>query len=245
MKAVQKWGDGKDGMGLRDVPEPNVESDEVLIEVACVGICGSDLHIWKDEKEHRRPVTLGHEFSGVIIAKGSNVSSQWQIGDRIVASNESMSGRIGTTVNGAYAERMTVPEACVHRMPDNLSFEEGALVELVTAMSYSAMYRTPLKPADFVVVCGPGPVGLIMLQIVRLFSPRAIMVTGTKSDAFRLHKAQDLGADYICYSEDDPIRRVQELTNSAGGMWSSTLRGARAGLPRQLAWCASAGGSRS
>lgn len=191
MKAVQKWGDGKDGMGLRDVPEPKMESDEVLLEVACVGICVSDLHIWKDEKEHKRPVTLAHEFSGVIIDRGRNVGSKWQIGDRIVASNEIMIGRIGTTVNGAYAERMTVPERCVHRMPDKLSFEEGSLVELVTAMSYSAMYRTPLKPADFVVVCGPGPVELVMLQIVRLFSPRAIMVTGIKSDDLRLKKPRN------------------------------------------------------
>jgi threonine dehydrogenase-like Zn-dependent dehydrogenase len=230
MKAVQKWGDGKDGMGLRDVPEPKVEPDEVLMEVACVGICGSDLHIWKDEKEHKRPVTLGHEFSGVILDKGRNVGGQWQVGDRIVASNESMAGRIGTTVNGAYAERMTVPERCVHRMPDNTSFEEGALVELVTAMSYSAMYRTPLKPADFVVMCGPGPVGLVMLQIVRLFSPRAIMVTGTKSDDLRLQKAKELGADHIYYSEDDPVRKVQELTNGIGADVVIDASGSEGGL---------------
>ncbi|NIV36676.1 MAG: alcohol dehydrogenase catalytic domain-containing protein, partial [Anaerolineae bacterium] len=105
MRAIQKWGDGKEGMGLRDVPEPDLGPDDLLVEVGAVGICGSDLHIWRDEKEHRRPVTLGHEFSGVVIGTGGNVGDQWQIGDRICGDLETLEGRVGTHVNGAYAER--------------------------------------------------------------------------------------------------------------------------------------------
>ena len=74
MRAVQKWGDGRDAMGLVDVPEPIVGPHDLLVEVGAVGICGSDLHIWNDRKEHRRPVTLGHEFSGVIIGRGAEVA---------------------------------------------------------------------------------------------------------------------------------------------------------------------------
>ena len=216
MKALQKWGDGKDGMGVREVPEPEIGPHDLLIEVGAVGICGSDLHIWRDEKEHKRPVTLGHEFSGVIIGKGAEVNEQWQLGDRICGDLETLEGRVGTHVNGAYAPRMALPQQLAHHLPDNLSFAEGALIEQVTCMSHAAMYRSRINPADFVVITGPGPIGLTMLQIVKLFSPRAVMVTGLRDDTLRLEKAQELGADHVYYSEDDPVAEVLRLTDGQG-----------------------------
>jgi L-iditol 2-dehydrogenase len=134
---------------------------------------------------------LGHEFSGVILEKGKNVDPKWQIGDRVCGDLETMNGRIGVHVNGAYAERMTIPQRLVHRLPENLSLEEGALVEQVTCMSHSLMYRSRILPGDFVVLLGPGPIGLTMLQMVRLYSPRSVMVTGLRSDAIRLAKAKE------------------------------------------------------
>jgi L-iditol 2-dehydrogenase len=216
MKAIQKFGDGKDGMGIREVPEPTVGPEDLLVEVGAVGICGSDLHIWRDEKEHRRPVTLGHEFSGVVIGKGERVGDDWQIGDRLCGDLETPGGRVGTHVNGAYAPRLALPRQLAHHLPDSLSFAEGALIEQVTCMSHAAMYRSRIMPADFVVITGPGPIGLTLLQIVRLFSPRAVMVTGLKSDALRLAKARELGADHTWYSEDDPVHEVLRLTGGQG-----------------------------
>jgi L-iditol 2-dehydrogenase len=78
------------------------------------------------------------------------------------------------------------------------------------------MYRSRINPADFVVITGPGPIGLTMVQIVRLFSPRAVLVTGLKDDALRLEKAQVLGADHVYYSEDDPVQEVLRLTDGVG-----------------------------
>jgi len=216
MRALQKYGDGKEGMGIREVPEPEVGPDDLLIEVGAVGICGSDLHIWRDEKEHRRPVTLGHEFSGVVIGKGEDVGDEWQAGDRICGDLETLHGRVGTHVNGAYAPRLALPRQLAHRLPDNLTFAEGALIEQVTCMSHAAMARSRIEPADFVVITGPGPIGLTLLQIVRLFSPRAVMVTGLRSDTRRLEKAVELGADYVYYSEDDPLEEVLRLTDGMG-----------------------------
>lgn len=216
MKAVQKWGHGTENMGLVDVPEPVVGPDDLLIEVGAVGICGSDIHLWRDEHEHRIPVIPGHEYSGVVIGKGERVGDEWQVGDRICGDLETLHGRIGIHVNGAYAERMTLPARLAHKLPDNLSFAEGALVEQVTCMSHAAMYRTRLHPADFCVITGPGPIGLTMLQIVKLYSPRAVLVTGLKDDTLRLHKARELGADYVYYSEDDPVAEVMRLTGGAG-----------------------------
>lgn len=203
-------------MGIREVAEPAVGPGDVLVEVGAVGVCGSDLHIWRDEKEHRRPVTLGHEFSGVIIGKGAQVDAKWQIGDRICGDLETLDGRVGTHVNGACAPRLALPQQLAHRLPDNLSFAEGALIEQVTCMSHAAMVRSRILPADFVVITGPGPIGLTLLQIVKLFSPRVVLVTGLKSDALRLEKARELGADYGYFSEDDPVQEVLRLTNGAG-----------------------------
>jgi L-iditol 2-dehydrogenase len=93
---------------------------------------------------------------------------------------------------------------------------EGALIEQVTCMSHAAMYRSRIKPADFVVITGPGPIGLTLLQIVGLFSPRAVMVTGLRDDTVRLEKARELGADYAWCSEDDPVKEVLRLTDGAG-----------------------------
>jgi L-iditol 2-dehydrogenase len=216
MKAIQKFADGKDGMGIREVPEPTVGPEDLLVEVGAVGICGSDLHIWRDEKEHRRPVTLGHEFSGVVIGKGERVGEQWQTGDRICGDLETLEGRVGTHVNGAYAPRLALPQQLAHCLPDNLSFAEGALIEQVTCMSHAVMYRSRVMPADFVVITGPGPIGLTLMQIVKLYSPRVVMVTGLKSDVVRLEKARELGADYTFFSEDDPVQEVLRLTGGQG-----------------------------
>ena len=216
MRAVQKWAEGTEGMGLVDAPEPVVGPDDLLIEVGAVGICGSDIHLWRDEHEHRRPVIIGHEYSGVVIGKGQHVGDAWQVGDRICGDLETMDGRIGIHVNGAYAERMALPARLAHHLPDRLSFAEGAMVELVTCMSHAAMYRTRIHPADFVVITGPGPIGLTMLQICKLYSPRAVMVTGLRDDAVRLQKALDLGADCVWCSEDDPVREVLRLTGGEG-----------------------------
>jgi L-iditol 2-dehydrogenase len=216
MRAVQKWAKGKENMGFVDAPEPRIGPEDVLLEVGAVGICGSDIHIRKDEHEYRAPVILGHEFSGTIIEKGEGVSAQWKIGDRVVGDLETMNGRIGVHVNGAYAERMAIPERLIHRLPDSLSFEEGALIEQVTCMSHSLMYRSRIVPGDFVVITGPGPIGLTMLQMVRLYNPRTVFVTGLKDDTIRLAKAKELGADYTFFSEDDPVSRVMELTGGNG-----------------------------
>jgi L-iditol 2-dehydrogenase len=216
MKAIQKWAKGKENMGLIDAPEPEVGPDDVLLEVGAVGICGSDLHIRKDEHEYRAPVIPGHEYSGIIAAKGRNVSSQWKIGDRVAGDLETMNGRIGVHVNGAYAERLSLPERLLHRLPDNLSLEEGALVEQVTCMSHSLMYRSRIVPGDFVVITGPGPIGLTMLQMVRLYSPRTLVVTGLREDTLRLQKARELGADLTLVSEEDPVTRIKDLTHGEG-----------------------------
>jgi threonine dehydrogenase-like Zn-dependent dehydrogenase len=215
VKALVKWGRGKNNMGIKEVPEPNVGPHDILIEVAAVGICGSDLHIWRDEKEHKEPVILGHEYSGNVIKVGSECK-RIRVGDRICGDLETLQGRVGTHVNGACAPLLAIPEILAHVLPDNVSYEEGAMVELVTCMSHDLIYRSRINPADFVVILGPGPIGLTLTQLVRLWSPRFVMTTGLRTDIKRLEMAKSLGADMVYYSEDNPVKKVMELTDGKG-----------------------------
>jgi L-iditol 2-dehydrogenase len=215
MLALRKIGAGKEGIVLEEVPEPTCGPKELLIQVYCVGICGSDLHIWRDEKEHKEPVTLGHEYSGKVVEVGS-MCSRFKVGDRICGDLETLEGRVGTHRDGAFAPFVVIPEPLAHRLPDSVSYEEGAMVELVTCMSYDLMHRSRINPADFVVVLGPGPIGLTLTQLVRLWSPRFVLTTGLRSDASRLEMASRLGADLTVYSEDDPVAEVMRLTKGRG-----------------------------
>jgi len=215
MLALRKVAPTKAGVVLEEVAEPRCGSKDILLQVMCVGICGSDLHIWRDEKEHKEPVTMGHEYSGLVVQVGSECT-RIKVGDRVCGDLETMDGRIGTHVDGAYAKKVVIPETLAHKLPDNVSYEEGAMVELVTCMSHDLMYRSRIKPSDFVVVLGPGPIGLTLTQLAKLWSPRVVMTTGLKSDVIRLDMAKELGADLTWFSEEDPVKKVMELTDGRG-----------------------------
>ncbi|OFW54700.1 MAG: hypothetical protein A2163_03220 [Actinobacteria bacterium RBG_13_35_12] len=215
MLALRKIKPTKEGLILQDISKPNYNSNEILVEVYCVGICGSDLHIWRDEKEHKEPVTLGHEYSGKVIATGSECT-RIKPGDRICGDLETLGGRIGTHRDGAFASHLVIPELLAHKLPINVSYEEGAMVELVTCMSHDLIHRSRINPADFVVILGPGPIGLTLTQLVKLWSPRFVMTTGLRSDELRLKVAKKLGADKVYFSEDDPVMEVMRLTSGKG-----------------------------
>jgi L-iditol 2-dehydrogenase len=215
MKALRKIAPTKAGVVLENVPIPKPGANDILLQVMCVGICGSDLHIWRDEKEHKEPVTMGHEYSGKVVEVGS-ACERIKVGDRICGDLETLDGRVGTHVDGAYAPFLVIPENLAHLLPDNVSYEEGAMMELVTCMSHDLMYRSRIHPSDFVVVLGPGPIGLTVTQLVRLWSPKFVLTTGLKTDDIRLEMAKALGADLTFYSEDDPVKKVMELTDGRG-----------------------------
>ena len=125
-------------------------------------------------------------------------------------------GRLGVDIDGPYAQYMKVPTHLVHVLPDNVSLEEGVLVEPVVAVSHALLERTKINPADFVVVLGPGPIGLVAVQIVKLFSPRKTAITGLYADQHRLQVARKIGVDYTFFSEENPEEKVKELTNGVG-----------------------------
>ena len=236
MKAVVKYGKGKGLVEIREVPEPKIEKDdEVLIEVKAVSVCGSDLHIYHDSHPYWPPVVLGHEFSGVIASVGKEVKG-WKVGDRIVSETRTGSCGVcytcqsgfpqvceqkrayGIGINGAYTKYVVGPARLLHRLPDNISFEVGAVVEPTAICVTSILERCGLQAGESVVITGPGPIGLISLAIAKAAGVKMVGITGRSSDeGVRFGKARELGADFtVNVDKENPVERVLEMTGGLG-----------------------------
>jgi L-iditol 2-dehydrogenase len=232
MKAVVKYGKGKELVEMRDVPEPQVKDDEVLIEIKAVSVCGSDLHIFHDNHPYWPPVIMGHEFSGVIADVGKNVTG-WKIGDRVVSETRTGSCGVcytcqsgfpqvcehkrayGIGIDGAYAKFVAGPARLLHRLPAEIPFDVGAIIEPVAVCIAAILERCGLRAGDSVVVTGPGPIGLISLAIAKLAGARFTGIVGRAG--VRLEKARELGADVVIDREKtDPLRMVLEMTEGRG-----------------------------
>jgi len=235
MKAVVKYAHGKGNVELREVPEPSPKPNEVMIEVKAAGICGSDLHIFDEDIKLplRPPVIMGHEFSGVIAEVGSSVT-KWKPGDRVTSETsahvcgECISCRtgnynvcaekrlIGYWFNGAFTKYCVVPSRLVHKLPDNVSFLSGALCEPLACCVNGVVEKTRINPGDFVVIAGPGPIGLLSLQIAKS-QGAFVVLCGLSRDEKRLKLGEKLGADLtVNVEEENPWRVVSEMTNGAG-----------------------------
>lgn len=234
MKALIKYQPGAGNVRVGDVEKPVIGPEEVLLKVRGAGICGTDLHILRDDSYPvRPPVTLGHEVSGTIEEIGENVRG-WAPGERVVSETyyytcgkcyfcktgninlceEKLS--IGSGVDGAMAEYVKVPAKNLHRFPESLSFEEACMTEPLVCCVQAVFQHSRLSPEDCVVVTGPGTIGLLTLQVIKLFGCRTI-VLGTKKDEKRLSMALELGADEIMYVEEEDIaERVRKSCRGLG-----------------------------
>jgi len=235
MKAVVKYGKGKGLMEIREVPEPKIKENEVLIEVKAVSVCGSDLHIYHDAHPYWPPMILGHEFSGVIAEVGKEVRG-WKVGDRVVSETRIGSCGVcyicqsgypqvceqkrpyGIGVNGAYTKYVAGPSHLLHRLPENISFEVGAVIEPIAICVTSILERSGLEAGETVLITGPGPIGLISLAIAKMAGVRMVGITGRNSaEGLRFQKARELGADFIInVDQENPIPKILNLTEGLG-----------------------------
>jgi L-iditol 2-dehydrogenase len=198
---------------LVDLPVPSPAADEVLIQVAACGICGSDVHGF-DGSTGRRipPLVMGHEAAGVIAAMGSAVHT-FAIGERVTFDSTISCGScrfcqqgavnlcdrrevLGVSCgdyrrNGAFAEYVTVPARIIYRLPDSLSFADAAMIEAVSVALHAVGLTAPEKGSSALVV-GAGMIGLLILQSLRVAGCGDIFVTDI--DAARLQLAKKLGA---------------------------------------------------
>ncbi|MFV1858830.1 MAG: zinc-binding dehydrogenase [Anaerolineales bacterium] len=235
MQGLFKTAKGPGNMALIDAPIPSPKADEVLIEVKAAGICGTDIHIRHDRFPYWPPVIMGHEFSGVVVEAGSTVSN-FAVGDRVVAEPHTKAcgkcevcrtGHIqlcsekrspGWGIDGAFAQFIAMPEHLLHRLPDSVSFQEAALVEPTANVVQDVLERGIVEPNDFVVVLGPGPIGLLSVMVAKAAGARTVALIGTAADeSLRLPLGREIGADEIIVSgQQDIVRAVQGLTDGRG-----------------------------
>ncbi len=221
---------------LREKPVPQIGDDDVLLSVRGVGVCGSDLHQWHASHSWsvNYPVTLGHEFAGIIVKAGRNVVGFTE-GDRVVSETAaSICGQcvycrsgtynlcphrlgFGYGLDGAMAEFVRVPVRCLHRVPDNVPFEDAAMTEPGCVACNAVMELSRIMPGDTVVVLGPGTIGLMVLQMCRLCSPGTLVLVGTSRDKGRLEVGRRLGADLTIEADNENAsERVMALGDGFG-----------------------------
>jgi L-iditol 2-dehydrogenase len=211
MLALVKQRPGVGNVELDWVPEPACTPDGVKIEVRYTGICGTDIHVFYDRFRNYPPVILGHEFSGTVVEIGAQVDDV-KPGDRVtvLGARAVMCGRceycrrgyymfcpvrrgMGHGVNGAFTKFAVVRRDMIYKLPDAVSFKEGAVIEPFASAVQAVEELTGFRPGDTVLVSGPGPIGLLCLALVVAHGCRAI-VAGTASDGDRLALASRMGA---------------------------------------------------
>jgi L-iditol 2-dehydrogenase len=209
--AVVNFAPQKFSVELREIPQPEIGDEDVLLEVGAVGVCGSDLHQWTADHSWpvNYPVVLGHEFAGVIRQVGSRVKA-WKEGQRVVSetaavidANNPLSRQglynldptrkgFGYGINGAMARFVRVPERCLHKVPDNLSLEKAALTEPCCVAYNAVVNNSNVKPGDRVVVFGPGPIGILCGIMAKLHGAQ-VAIAGLERDRIRLDIARQYG----------------------------------------------------
>jgi L-iditol 2-dehydrogenase len=215
-----------------EMPEPEPKTGEMKVEVKYAGVCGTEIHIFHDGFRYNPPVIMGHEFSGVVTELGEGVHA-FKVGDRVTAEAPAhlcgtcdfcrvgnynlCSNRVGLGwgVNGSYAKYLVVEEAMAHRIPDNVSFEAGAVIEPFACVMHG-MELTEISADQVVLVAGPGPIGLLWLQAVKA-EGATVVVAGTSVDRDRLAVAKELGADHVVnVQEQNLVEFVRNLTRGYG-----------------------------
>lgn len=213
--AVVNYAPEKGSVEIREIEKPEIGDDDILLEVANVGVCGSDLHQWTADHSWpvNYPVVLGHEFGGHIAALGSRVTG-WKEGDRVVSETAAVidpnspmtrSGLynldpnrkgFGYGVNGAMTKYVRVPARCLHKVPDQLAFEQACLTEPSCVAFNAVVENARLKPGDRVIVLGPGTIGILCAAMARLCGAE-VAVVGLEADRHRIEIAKQYGCEGI------------------------------------------------
>lgn len=233
MRALVKKNYDDDFLTLEEIEKPKVKPGELLVEVHAAGICGSDIHILNNEYPSTPPVVLGHEYSGIVSELGEGVD-QFSVGDRVVSLTAvqtcgkcryCMQGlrmlckqrkSIGSGINGAFSEFITIPANLSFKIPDNISMDEAVLSEPLACVVRGVLERGKANVSEYIYVSGPGIIGQLAVQIAAA-NGCYVVVGGTKKDKNRLDLAIKNGAkSSIVVDEENFHDRIGEETEGQG-----------------------------
>jgi L-iditol 2-dehydrogenase len=263
MLGVAKVAPGEGHVELAERPERAPGPGQVALDVAGVGICGTDLHIWLGEYPSVPPVTMGHEVCGRVAEVGEGVDEGW-LGTRVaVETYYSTCGRcahcragrpnmcaqrrsIGTHVDGGMAPRLVLPERNLHRVPDDVDDHAATLSEPLACVCHSLLDPPVISAGDRVLVVGPGAIGLLAAQVARACGGH-VAVRGTARDEARLALAEALGfatetgegwrdvdVAVECSGAEGGIAHALERLRRGGRLVQMGLRGAPVTVPWDL-----------
>jgi len=213
MKALQFVGDNR--CEVNDVAMPTIGADEVLLASRSVGICHSDLELLAGRYiiPFEFPVIPGHEWSAEVVKVGSAVRGLG-VGDRVVGECVIGQEHFGFSISGAAAEFFVAKETWLHRLPDNLTWTQGALVEPFSCGYYATVRADNLDASDTAVVFGAGPIGL---GVIAAAARKGARVIAAEPNLARAGLAQALGADVVVDpTADSFMSEVNALTHGAG-----------------------------
>jgi L-iditol 2-dehydrogenase len=182
---------------LQSVPVPSLKSDEVLVRIAAVGVCGSDVHYYHEGRIGDfvvdEPMILGHEASGVITAVGSAVAAD-RVGERVAIEPQracrvceqckrgaynlcpSMEFYATPPIDGAFAEYAVIQADYAYKIPDSMSLEAAALCEPLSVGIWSNQ-KAGTRPGSRVLIAGAGPIGIIVMQVAFAFGASEVIVS--------------------------------------------------------------------
>lgn len=234
MKAVIKYDNIAGATEIREVPVPKIGSKDVLVEVAYIGVCGTDPHMHRNLVSFKInvPLIFGHEFSGIVVEVGSEVTG-YQIGDRVTAETHAeYCGKcelcrtnryhlcrerkgFGFHVHGAFAKYVKVPDRILHKVPESVNLREASLTEPLCVAYKAVICNSTVRPGDSVAVIGPGPIGLLCIKAAQLAGASEIIVIGTDGDDGRLELAKQYGATIAMNSSRTDVNK--EIKKMGGG----------------------------
>ncbi|MBD3407657.1 MAG: alcohol dehydrogenase catalytic domain-containing protein [Candidatus Lokiarchaeota archaeon] len=208
-----------DGLHLADVPIPSLLPGEIKIEVRYVGLCGTDVSIWKGDHNVNLPLVLGHEFTGVI---HQSTIPQFKVGSLVTAETAISCGScwyctnnmtrhckkretLGITTDGALSEFLTVPSEIVHVLPPDIDSVSGTFVEPI-ASAIQTRIKTPVDDGEPMVIIGCGKLGLIIAQVYDAVGAEVYLLD---KNPWKLGLAKQLG-----------FRRTIDVTTAD---WSSAI----------------------
>lgn len=221
-----------------ETEKPEVGSTDVLIKVVYSGICGTDLSILSGDMKLVRdgsikyPVRIGHEWSGIVVETGEGVKGFKQ-GDRVVSESGVScgecefcldgryelceNGRSLGTVNcwdGSFAEYILIPERHLYKLPDDISLEEGMLIE-PASIALAGLKHSNISPGSTVLIVGTGPIGLAAIPFAKSMGAARVIISGRKE--IKLDVAVTMGADVtINATKEDLVGIVMKETGGKG-----------------------------
>jgi L-iditol 2-dehydrogenase len=217
-------------LSIEETPTPTPQPDELLIQVKASAVCGSDIKAYQGKHPLiQLPMILGHEFSGVIVEKGSGVNG-FQVGDRVVVEPSFVCGRcffcqrmeyylcenlkqLGHQLPGSFAEYTISKAKFTYRLDPAIPFDKASLAQPL-ATCIHALDRAGVRRGESVAILGMGPIGLLLLQVAR---QKGANVFASDLIESKLDKAKTLGAQKVCKGSDSHlVDEIRDWTNGRG-----------------------------